>query len=393
MGRYPAVANELGEITVSEPAELTVGGRSRATATVLGEELWFESEQATMSANPELFATALLPIAAGAGARLILDSPLDPVWTRNAAGILPVWDEWWGYEPRLDRMIEAPAAALDRAPRRAEAGLCFTLGVDSFHSLLRSEHRVDLLIFGLGYDVPLGDGPRLEAIQSSLRAVCEAIGCAAAVVRTNLREHTVGRHMDWERGHGGPVAALGHACSGRIGELLVSASFPYFDAAPWGSHFRTDAGWSSSRLRVTHLGAEQRRAMKLAALVDEEVVQRHLRVCWENRATTGNCGECEKCVRTMLVLSAHGARERFPVFPDGPMLARVNAIEAVSPAVIEVYETLHGQLAERRLRRAVSRLIARSDPQAATGSRLRFVRRGFGAGSDGSTSPRRKRPV
>jgi hypothetical protein len=144
---------------------------------------------------------------------------------------------------------------------------------------------------------------------------------------------------------------------------------------------------------VTHVGAEQRRAMKLAALVDEEVVQRHLRVCWENRTATGNCGECEKCVRTMLALSGHRALERFPVFPQGPLAERVNAIEAVDPVLIDVYGTLHGQLAERRLRRAVSRPIARSEPQAATGSRFRFVRRGFGAGSDGSTSPRRKRPV
>ena len=238
--------------------------------------------------------------------------------------------------------------------------------------MLRSDHEIDELLVAHGYDIPLADATRIDAVRTSLADVSAATGVTATVIRTNLREHPAGIHMDWERSHGGAIAALGHCRVDRIGDLLVSASLPYYARGTWGSHHRTDSGWSSSRLRVTHIGAELRRAVKLQRIADERVVQRNLRVCWENRAPSGNCGECEKCVRTMLVLTMCDRLDRFTVFP-------------------------HDDVRERRLRRAVKRLIKRGERAesgyAGTGSRLRFVRRGFGAGSSASTSPRRKWPV
>jgi hypothetical protein len=318
---------------------------------------------------------------------------VDPLWRRNASRVLRVWSGWWGTEPELDRVLSAPVANGDGPGPSPLVGLCFTLGVDSFHTLLRSGYEVDRLVLAQGYDIPLGDGARMRAVRAALDEVCGARGCEPLVVRTNLREHPVGLPMDWERGHGGPIAALGHATCGLLGELLMSATIPYFNDFPWGSHFRTDPGWSSARLRVTHLGAELRRNYKIAALLDEPLVQRHLRVCWENRAATGNCGECEKCVRTMVILASHERLDDFPAFPEGDVVARVEALPQTNPVLLPVYRTSLARTRDRRLRRAVTRLMARSQPQAATGSRLRFVRLGFGAGSSASTRSRRKRPV
>ncbi|HXV52068.1 MAG TPA: hypothetical protein VD765_02475 [Solirubrobacterales bacterium] len=363
------------------------------SADVRGSELWFETADVELTASTEMFATALLPIAAGAGATIELEGALDPVWRRNAARILRVWNGWWGYEPAIDAIVKAPEAQLGRGPATLDTGLCFTLGVDSFYTLLRAPDELDALILAHGYDIPRADRARIDDARDSLVAVAEATGCRAVIVETNLREHPVGVQMDWERGHGGAIAAVGHACEGLIGRLLISSSYPYSNDQPWGSHFRTDQGWSSSRLQVEHYGADLRRAEKLGEIADEPLVQQHLRVCWEHRSSSANCGECEKCLRTMVSLVNHRALERFPGLPHDRLVERVDAIAAAPPAVLIVWETQHRMLRDRRLRRAVGRLIERSGPQAATGSRLRFVRRGFGAGSDGSTISRRNRPV
>jgi hypothetical protein len=222
---------------------------------------------------------------------------------------------------------------------------------------------VDRLIVAQGYDFPLGDDRRLEAVRAAVAEVAEHTGAEVAVIRTNLRDHPVGQRMHWERAHGGPLAALGHACDRVIDELLISATKPLFANRPWGSHWETDPGWSSSRLRITHVGAEWRRNDKLAALLDEPLVQRHLRVCWENRAPVGNCGECEKCVRTMVILAAHGRLADFRSFPqDGSLVARIDAVPNVPPDSIPVWVTAMRETSDRRLRSAIERLVARSAP-------------------------------
>jgi hypothetical protein len=358
------VAGAIEDIRVSVPRKLSANGVNRVIATVNGKELFFESEGTELDAAPEAFASALLPDAVDAGVRLVSEAPLDPIWIRNAARVLRVWNGWWGTPAQAEAVLVAATDGRNHAPApRADVGLCFTLGVDSFYTLLRSTWNVSRLIIAHGYDVKLGDETRMAAIRESLEQVARVTGASPAIVRTNLREHPAVGWENWPRTHGGPLAALGHVCRDTIGELLISATKPYYADAPWGSHWETDPGWSSARVRVSHVGAERRRNDKLAAMLDEPLVQQHLRVCWENRAPAGNCGECEKCLRTMLVLESHGRLDDFPVFPDRSSLgACIDALPAAIPDVVPVYATALAKIRDRRLRSAVERLIERSLP-------------------------------
>jgi hypothetical protein len=341
-------------------------------ASVNGEDLFFESDEAKLDVAPEAFASALLPDAVDAGVRLVSEAPLDPVWMGNTARVLRVWNGWWGTPAQAEAVLVAAPDGRDHAPPpRADVALCFTLGVDSFYTLLRTPWNVRRLIVAHGYDVKLGDETRMAAIRASLEQVARATGASPVIVRTNLREHPAVGWENWPRTHGGPIAALGHVCRDAIGELLISSTKPYHADAPWGSHWKTDPGWSSARVRISHVGAERRRNDKLAAMLDEPLVQRHLRVCWENRAPTGNCGECEKCLRTMVVIESYGRLDEFPVFPNRTSLAaRIDALPAAIPDVVPVYRTALARIRDRRLRTAVERLINRTLPSPPP-SRLR----------------------
>src|SRR5205085_6806100 len=116
------------DIRVTGLRTVPATGAARVAATVNGEELFFESRDIAPSPAPELFASALLPVAAGDGARLVIDAPLDPVWRHNVETVLRVWSAWWGPAADPIRMLAAP---LDphRPPNPGRApgvGLCFT---------------------------------------------------------------------------------------------------------------------------------------------------------------------------------------------------------------------------------------------------------------------------
>ncbi len=353
----------VGDIRVEAVRKLSADGVTRVAARVDGEDLWFESADEELSAAPEAIASALVPIAVLRERRLEFADPLDRTWLENVTGVLGTWHRWWDSPAELEAVIGArhsPRAERDPGPGTA---LCFTLGVDSFHTLLRSGRTVDRLITAAGYDFPPGDAPRLAAIRESLAAVERATGTPTAVVRSNLRVHHLSVDRDWGRSHGGALAALGHLHGGEVGTLVISSTKPYFADRPWGSHWDTDPGWSSSRIRIEHLGAELRRNAKLAAIAGEPLVQQHLRVCWENRAPSGNCGRCEKCVRTMLILASIRRLGEFTVFAtSGSLRDAVDGVERIEPDSIPVYETTMRSLRGWRLRRAVERLLERSRP-------------------------------
>jgi hypothetical protein len=67
---------------------------------------------------------------------------------------------------------------------------------------------------------------------------------------------------------------------------------------------------------------QRRRMEKLVEIAHEPLVQRHLRVCWENRSPTGNCSRCSKCLVTRLALADRGTLDAFATFAHTATLAR-----------------------------------------------------------------------
>jgi hypothetical protein len=242
--------------------------------------------------------------------------------------------------------------------------------VDSFYTLMHGGYPVEVLVFVQGYDMPLADEPRAAAAAASLRAIANQLGIRAVVLRTNLREHPFFLKSKWEEVHGGALAAAGHVLGGDVNRLLVSASYPRAFDRPWGSHWEMDPWWSSSHLEIVHVGAEKWRAEKLVVVMDEPLVRRHLRVCWENRAPNGNCGSCEKCIRTMLVLDGHGRLADFPVFPNAAQLGdNLRQLNRVGPDLFRVYSDYLELNLSSAVRSSLKALLGRSQPPPAVARR------------------------
>lgn len=326
-------------VEIATPALTCAGDTWRVEADVDGTVAWFESADTELAARPEAFATAFLGPALAAGRAIYVHSPVDPLWHQNVADILRIWKDWWGYD-----VANAVQATVGNATQSAGGftASCFTGGADSSYTLLHSMRAAEIsrLLFVYGYDISLTDEVRMAAWEPLLRRVAAERGKQAVVVRSNLRQHPLFRHSNWERTHGGALAAAGHVLAG-LGRLVIPSSYTYTDQRTWGSHFETDKFWSRTGLEVEHDDATLHRRAKIAAIADEPLMWETLRVCWEGKTASGNCSMCEKCLRTMLTLHKHGNLDKFRVFDHSvPLARRILDLGKLPPHLKYVYEAL-----------------------------------------------------
>jgi hypothetical protein len=355
------------QLPVSAIRSSDQGGVSRVSAVVDGSEVWFESADVPLRPSSEAFVSAFLIPAAIQERRLVVAQPVATDFAANLPRVLGVIEGWWKYAnllPKIDTTAPPPPrpAAGEGASVRPGAALCFSGGVDSFFSLFAAGRAVDVLVFVHGFDVKHDDVERAAAIYEHLEGLAREVGIRSVVIRTNLRTHPSFRATRWIRTYGGALAAIGHLLSDEWGTLLVSSSYSFSDPRPSGSHWELDPLWSGAGLVVDHVGAESSRTDKLAALKDHPLVQRYLRVCWENRSSSLNCSRCEKCIRNEVVLAALGALESFQVFDDPRTLVeRIDGLECVTnEGLFKRYEVSLAMGLPYDVDAAVRRLMARS---------------------------------
>jgi hypothetical protein len=343
----------MPEITVSSVRS----SGNRIEVDVAGSPLWYESDDRKLLPHAEVFASALLVPALARGANLVLSDPLSSEWCKNAAKLMEVYHEWWEYRPVH---IEAPSRQHPLPLREERHALFFSGGVDAFFSLLRGPYPIRELVWIHGFDLPLGD-PRAGRIETDLREVAAVAGLPLVVVRTNFRQHPLtGRRI--RHTFGGLLASVAHTLPD-VSDMVLSASYDTNRKdAPAGVHWRTDPLWASEALRLHSCGSDLFRNDKIRSLLDEPLMHRSLRVCHEGRVEM-NCGRCEKCLRSMLVLVQAGRLKDFPVFAEtGCMAEDLDRIPFLKYANSGVFyeELLEGPALSPSLDKAVRGLLERT---------------------------------
>jgi hypothetical protein len=260
----------------------------------------------------------------------------EPISPRLLAALPIIQDVLCNWEQRFPvygRYRRVPVEAIARVTARKASGrgvaAFFSGGADSFYTLLRHRDEIDTLIFVHGFDF-LSDGGDLAAkITEGLGSAAADLGKPLTEVRTDLRAFS-DPYAFWESYHGAAIASVAHLLAGRFSKVYIPATLTYAHLTPLGSHPLLDPLWSSEALELIHDGCEASRLEKLAFIAEEPAARQWLRVCWENRGATYNCGRCEKCLRTMVALHALGLLGQFTSFPDSidPVaVARVNLPE------------------------------------------------------------------
>lgn len=349
------------------PSPLTVGAIHAETRNnhsivwteIDGETLWFSSPDAVLRASPEAFANALLMPALVNNRRLVVENAVCSRWASQMPTAVELLHHWWNV-PRIPPQLRARDDGT--AAREGRTGLCFSGGVDSFFTLLRHHPRVDTLIYVYDYDIPIRGHRRQPHFEPWLRKLADEGDFQAIVIRTNLKTHPLMSAVDWFAAHGACLAATGHLLSDRIGTLVMSSSYDFSSPHPSGTHWKLDPLWSSARLECTHFGATHKRTKKLLEIAREPLPRKYLRVCWENQDDRQNCGACEKCLRTQLILVTCGELPNYRVFQhDVPLAERIDQLPRVYIAdLIPTYEAFLEAGLPLSVEQAVARLVTRS---------------------------------
>ena len=330
--------------------------RSRLVAEVVWEdndrpteEVYFEIDETfadSLSFNPNAFLVACaIPAMYYGEERISIDCAICPE-LKNGMMTAMGWLRHWFY-PTDHKLIKIDAKTMSDIPmpRTSErAALFFSGGIDSFAALrinrstFSQTHpwyvRDTLLVYGLELD----SLEIFEYVLSSLSEAARAINIKLIPVYTNLylnyrNDDEANRWDLWENYFGGAaLAAVAHALSRRYTVVTTAATYDLSNLSPWGSHPLLDPYYSSTDLRIRHdiLSLSRLERTKLVADWDEALP--YLRVCNKYKLYKPgrfNCGQCEKCVRTMLAFLVLNSLDRAISLPADDIAAEL-ILEKVS---------------------------------------------------------------
>ncbi|MBA3698676.1 MAG: hypothetical protein H0W78_07470 [Planctomycetes bacterium] len=309
--------------------------------TVEEQEVWFSSPDADLHPTPEAAVCLLAPWCVHHNLNLRLVGKLPaPAFLANVHSATTLMGSWWGHRPvtyQTDGPLDLPSPA-SPPTLEGDTGLFFSGGVDSFYSLVQNPD-IRVILFVVGFDIPLANRAAWEARIRCYREVAHARGITLVTVFTNLRERFL-NGMSWSQHHGCALTAVAHSLGTLASRWLISASFFPGFIMPWGTHPDLDWRWGSDSTSFQHFGIDRWRGEKLAAMADEDFVHRNLHVCYANPDGSGDCGKCEKCVRTRLTYHCEIPGRRCSQMPDSPpLLQAIDGIDRLpNHALVLVWE-------------------------------------------------------
>ncbi len=316
--------------------------RPSVTATVIWEDcnrpamdVYFATDNAfaeSLSCNPDAFLVGcILPAMHHSEARIWIDSEICPE-LQNGLETAMAWFRQWYYGPERNTVrIETRTRPTPSMPcRPPRAALFFSGGIDSLAALRANRLRVPLEHPGSFKDGLLIYGQNVESDQrqetfrqavAELSATAMDAGLELIPVYTNLRD--LENHGPFfTMFHGAILGAVAHAFARRLTEVTIAASDSIPAMAllkdqiigPYGSHPLVDPNYGSAELRIRHAGITLSRVEKTRLIAGWESALQGIKVCGPNWPGK-NCGQCPKCVLTMLDLLAVGALDKTRAFP------------------------------------------------------------------------------
>jgi hypothetical protein len=313
-------------------------GFARAVASVAWEdgprppvELFFQSEghgAEDLGAEPEAFlAAAVLPAMRDGERRVLVEGALCPVLAEGTAAAIALLGSWYGPGHRPVE-IEATEGFRALAPRRPErAAMFFSGGIDSTQLLLgnRSQYPAThpaSFVEGLssfGHLCPATEASRRWNVlmRANLSESAARAGMTLVCLETNIWELAPDVAFLSDNSLSSALAAGAHAFRKRWSAISMASSRDGAHVTPRrGFHPMLDPLWTSSALDLRHSSSRLTRLERLRAILAGPRGVETLVVCLAFPTPPYlNCGECEKCVRTMAALLALGRLSEARHFP------------------------------------------------------------------------------
>ena len=236
---------------------------------------------------------------------IVVEGRVSPKLLDGLETLQAIWHRWRPnrYHPIAISADEESGATPVQGERPAI--FAFSGGVDASFSLFRHLHGhagrnnrtpgAALLVHGM--DIPLDRDDFYKSAAARAERMLEGTGVRLIRIRTNSRQ----LRQNWEDSFGLQLSACFLLFQDAYADAVRGSEEPYESLVlPWGSTPLSDPLSSTARMTMIHDGCEADRTEKVHWLATHTEAAEHLRVCWEGPEKDRNCGECEKCIRTML---------------------------------------------------------------------------------------------
>ena len=321
----------------------TTSEKARVSATIIWEdcdrpnrEVYFETtaeyaDDLYPNPNSWLLASALAAMRYGEK-RIAVDAPISAEIKDGLINSMKCLINWHGGDRQVIP-IEAPTITevlFRDKPHRA--GAFFSGGIDALamvqdnHLNFAPDHPRHIKDGILVYGVLAGENerdPSFQNVVNGVKIIAEDAGINLIQVYTNAYAHF--RDLDYDSNfwrfeyHGSFLAAIAHAFAPRLSVASIASTYDFANLEPWGSHPLLDPLYSDTGLQVRHENAALSRLEKTQLVSEWDVALEQLRVCNEKKSYQEgnyNCGECEKCVRTMTAFLALNMLDRVATFKE-----------------------------------------------------------------------------
>lgn len=187
--------------------------------------------------------------------------------------------------------------------------ICMSGGVDSTYGgyLQSKQHEYSHGMLIAGADYPGVESSGFKELSERVSKICNHFDLSLVIVETSIRSLNV----NWAMTHSLCLAMALHFHSGYFSKGAVSADYTHLEeiaVGPWGNSFPVIDALSSTRYPIRHLGGNMSRGGKVKRLYeDAPSLLDEVSVCYTDKDIGGNCGECPKCVITMVNLFSVGA--------------------------------------------------------------------------------------
>ena len=283
--------------------------------------------------NPNSFLLACtLPAMRYGEKRIALDAPICPELKEGLITSMNYLIDWHGGDRQVIP-IEAPLQSRVLFPARPlRAGCLFSGGIDAL-AMVRDNHlnfppehprymRDGILVYGVLEGENEFD-PSFQNVIDAISIMAKDVGINLIQVNTNTNAHLRDLDSDYSfwrfEYHGSFLAAIAHAFAPRLSAVSIASTYDIANLEPWGSHPLLDHLYRSTGLQIHHANTALSRLEKTKLVGEWDVALKHLRVCNEKESYSQgnyNCGNCEKCVRTMTALLTLGILDKTATFKE-----------------------------------------------------------------------------
>ncbi|TLU64780.1 hypothetical protein FE810_09960 [Thalassotalea litorea] len=282
---------------ISELSHEVNGEQHTISAYLDNFKLWFTlpTDIGRTDVIDAFVAAALLP-AMHTGQPIIVQSkkPLSRTLLFGLTQLQRVYCQWWPHLSMVDIVAEQGTSDIYI---KSNASF-FSGGVDSIYSFVKNRKQLDALLFVEGIDIQLDNHRLLDEVKTKNQAFANTFNIPLINIRSNIRylPHAFG--LSWKKYFcGAGLAATGLLTGFQM--VLIPSSQPIIDIYPDGTTPVTDPLYASEATRFFY-DTPLVRYEKLAFLSKHRLAMQTLRVCWMDKGY--NCGLCEKCLRTRLIL-------------------------------------------------------------------------------------------